>query len=58
MEDLIKKITESAGVNEEQAAKAIEAVVQFIKEKLPPMMHGVVDNFLTSGPAAEDDGLH
>jgi uncharacterized protein (DUF2267 family) len=57
MEDLIKKITESAGVNEEQAAKAIEAVVQFIKEKLPPMMHGVVDNFLASPPDSGDDGL-
>lgn len=57
MEDLIKKITETAGVNEEQAAKAIDAVVQFIKEKLPPMMHGVVDNFLASGPSTTDDGL-
>ncbi|GAA4457354.1 MAG: hypothetical protein QM743_14085 [Chitinophagaceae bacterium] len=57
MEDLIKKITETAGVNEEQAAKAIEAVVQFIKEKLPPMMHGVVDNFLSSNQQTEDDGL-
>lgn len=57
MEDLVKKITETAGVNEEQAVKAIEAVVSFIKEKLPPMMHGVVDNFLSSG-SAEDDGLH
>jgi nucleoid DNA-binding protein len=34
MEDLIKKLTETAGINEEQAAKAIETVVNFIKEKL------------------------
>lgn len=46
MEELIQKITKEAGINEAQAEKAIEAVVNFIKDKLPPMMHGVVDNFL------------
>ncbi|MDI9319855.1 MAG: hypothetical protein QM530_05195 [Phycisphaerales bacterium] len=57
MEDLIKKLTETASINEEQAAKAIETVVNFIKEKLPPMMHGVVDNFIGSSNAAADDGI-
>ena len=53
MEDLIKKLTENAGINEEQAAKAIETVVNFIKEKLPPMMHGAVDSFV--GSKTDDD---
>jgi len=57
MEDLIKKLTESAGINEDQAAKAIETVVNFIKEKLPPMMHGVVDNFIGGNNTNSDDGL-
>ena len=57
MEDLIKKLTESAGINEEQAAKAIETVVNFIKDKLPPMMHGVVDNFIGSSNDASEDGI-
>ena len=57
MEDLIKKLTESAGINEAQAEKAIETVVNFIKEKLPPMMHGVVDNFISSKDEASDDGI-
>jgi hypothetical protein len=56
MEDLIKKLTETAGINEEQAAKAIETVVNFIKEKLPPMMHGAVDSFIGSNNSS-DDGL-
>jgi hypothetical protein len=56
MEDLIKKLTESADINEEQAAKAIETVVNFIKDKLPPMMHGVVDNFIGSSNTP-DDGI-
>ncbi|MFA6152751.1 MAG: hypothetical protein WC716_15610 [Chitinophagaceae bacterium] len=58
MEELIKKLTQSAGINEEQAAKAVETVVNFIKEKLPPMMHGVVDNFINAAPDASDDGIH
>lgn len=59
MEDLIKKLKESAGINDEQAAKAIETVVNFIKEKLPPIMHGAVDSFINSGSSNEttDDGL-
>lgn len=57
MEDLIKQLTVSAGINEEQAAKAIETVVNFIKEKLPPMMHGAVDNFIGSKSDAADDGI-
>lgn len=57
MEDLIKKLTETAGITEEQAAKAVETVVNFIKDKLPPMMHGVVDNFINSGNEATDDGM-
>lgn len=56
MEDLIKKLTETAGINEEQAAKAIETVVNFIKEKLPPMMHSAVDSFIGSSNSS-DDGL-
>ncbi|MCC6186411.1 MAG: hypothetical protein IT256_04590 [Chitinophagaceae bacterium] len=59
MEDLIQKLKESAGINDEQAAKAIETVVNFIKEKFPPMMHGAVDSFINSDTngAIGDDGL-
>ena len=57
MEDLIKKLTETAGITEEQAAKAVATVVDFIKEKFPPMMHGVVVNFINSGTDATDDGI-
>lgn len=57
MQDLIKKLTENAGINEEQAAKAIETVVGFIKEKLPPMMHAAVDSFVGSKAESDDDGI-
>jgi len=51
MQELVKKLTEQAGLSEQQANEAIEIVTNFIKEKLPPMMHGVVDNFLGKGDA-------
>jgi hypothetical protein len=43
MQELIKKITDTAGITEEQAAKAIDSVKEYIKEKFP-MVAGAVDN--------------
>lgn len=56
MEELIKKLTANAGINEEQAEKAIQTVVNFIKEKLPPMMHAAVDSFI-GNTGTSDDGI-
>ena len=37
MEDLIKAVTiKKTGLSEEQAKSAVEAVIGFVKEKLPP----------------------
>lgn len=58
MEDLIKRLTEHVGLNKEQAQKAIVTVVDFIKEKLPPMMHGAVDSFIQGPSTSQDDGLY
>ena len=43
MQELIKLLTEKAGITEEQAAKSIETIKDFVKEKFP-MMAGAVDN--------------
>lgn len=43
MQDLINQITAKAGINEDQATKAIHAIKDFVKEKFP-MMAGAVDN--------------
>ncbi|HTB51995.1 MAG TPA: hypothetical protein VK718_04400 [Ferruginibacter sp.] len=43
MEELIKNLTEKAGITEEQAHQALETIKDFIKEKFP-MMAGAVDN--------------
>jgi hypothetical protein len=47
MQELIDQIKEQAGVNDEQAAKAIEAVKNYVKSKLPPMLAGNVDTWFT-----------
>jgi polyhydroxyalkanoate synthesis regulator phasin len=35
VDELIKNVTEKAGINSEQAKKAVESVLDFIKEKVP-----------------------
>ena len=35
MDDLIKMVTEKAGINGEQAKKAIASVIEFVKDKAP-----------------------
>ncbi len=43
MQELIKLLTEKAGITEEQATTSIETIKDFVKEKFP-MMAGAVDN--------------
>lgn len=42
MEELIEQLKTKAGLSDEQAAKAIETIKDFVKEKFP-MMAGAVD---------------
>lgn len=58
MQELIKMLQTKAGITEEQAVKSVETIKEFIQSKLPPMMHGLVDNFMGSmGNEDEDDIL-
>lgn len=42
MQELIDQLKEKAGLSDEQAAKAIETIKDFVKDKFP-MMAGAVD---------------
>jgi hypothetical protein len=53
MHELITRITEKAGISTEQAAKALDTVKDFVKEKFP-MMAGAVDNLFA--PDLEGQG--
>lgn len=55
MEELINKLKENAGINDEQALKALETIKNYVKEKFP-MLGGAVDNMFSSS-SSEDDGL-
>ena len=50
MQELITRLTEKAGITNEQAAKAVETIKDFVKEKFP-MMAGAVDNLLVVNEA-------
>lgn len=56
MEELIKRLTEQAGITEQQAIKSIEAIKDFIVEKFP-MMGGAVDSLLASSKKDDSDML-
>ena len=47
MNDLIERITTTAGITPEQAKKAVETIADYVKEKFP-MMGGAVDQLFKS----------
>jgi uncharacterized protein (DUF2267 family) len=52
MDELIKQVTKKAGISEDQAKKAVEAVLSFLKSKLPAPVASQVEAVLkgdTSG---------
>ena len=56
MQELINRLKENAGITDEQAAKALETIKDFVKEKFP-MLSGAVDNMFGSAGKDEEDGL-
>jgi hypothetical protein len=55
MEQLENLLMERAGLTREQAVKSIQTMKEFIQSQLPPMMQGMVDNFIGGNSAAGDD---
>ncbi len=46
MDELIKTVAAQTGLPEDQAKKAAEAVIDFLKKKLPAPLAGQLDNAL------------
>ncbi|MFN0280069.1 MAG: hypothetical protein ACKVRN_15950 [Pyrinomonadaceae bacterium] len=57
MEELIKQVSERAGISEEQARSAVETVAGFLKERVPAPYNSYVDSFLGGGSAEGGGGL-
>ena len=51
MEELIKQVTEKAGISEDQARTAVNTVVTFLKARLPEPIAAQLDSF-TGGEGA------
>lgn len=46
MDELIKQVTERAGISESQARSAVETVIGFLKDRLPAPIAGQVDGLI------------
>jgi hypothetical protein len=57
MEELIKQVSERAGISEEQARSAVETVAGFLKERVPAPYNSYVDNFLGASGGESSGGL-
>lgn len=48
MNELIERLMKEAGLNQDQARKAIETIAGFVKDKFP-MLGGAVDQIFSAG---------
>lgn len=49
MDELIKLVSQKAGISQAQAKQAVELVVKFLKDKLPAPIAGQLDAALEGG---------
>jgi len=49
MDELIKLVTQKAGISEAQAQQAVETVMGFLKDKLPAPVASQVEGLLSGG---------
>ncbi|MEN8097717.1 MAG: DUF2267 domain-containing protein [Chloroflexota bacterium] len=49
MDELVKLVTEKTGISEAQAQQAVEMVLKFVKDKLPPELGDTLDSLLDLG---------
>lgn len=60
MQDIVKLVSERAGISETQAQSAVQTVIGFLKEHLPAPIAGQIDGALSndlSGVTNQIDGM-
>ena len=50
--ELVQVVSSKTGLNEEMATQAVDAVIDFIKQKLPPELSGQLDSLLSGQESA------
>lgn len=48
MDNIVKLVTEKAGISESQAKSAVDTVISFLKDKMPGGIGSQVEGFLNS----------
>ena len=56
MDELIKLVSQKAGLSEEMAKTAVETVIGYLKDKLPAPIAGQIDGVLGGGGMAGKAG--
>lgn len=54
MDELVKRVSDRVGIGEDQARKAVDIVVGFLKERLPAPVSGQLDSFSGQGGSVGD----
>jgi hypothetical protein len=60
VDELVKMVADKVGISEAQARQAVEVVIGFLKDKLPPPIAGQLDSVLSGdlgGLANQAKGL-
>jgi hypothetical protein len=57
MDELVNLVTQKAGISQDQAQKAVTAVMGFLKERLPAPLAGELDKFAGGGGASGAGGM-
>jgi hypothetical protein len=55
MDELVKQITERAGISESQARTAVDTVVGFLRTRLPEPIGGQLDSVIAGGGGGVGD---
>ncbi len=57
MEELIRQVSERAGISEEQARTAVQTVAEFAKERVPAPYNSYIDKYLGGSEGGQVGGL-
>jgi hypothetical protein len=49
MEELIKQVSQRSGISEDQARKAVDTVLGYMRDKLPASASGMIDSVIGGG---------
>lgn len=53
MDELVDAVVQKTGLSQEDAQKAVQAVIDMLKSKLPSPIAGHLDSFLSGGSSGE-----